>query len=139
MVTHSSFLTRGLWTAASGKHIHVLITTERRNTYTTIPIQFDNPLNPSSVTLYSTNTRGQWRTQRSLLNRVKPSPPNSKDQLAMILKGTHEGHIYKTVNVSRKNKTATFKADGREWEVEFDNLCVVEDHSSNGCNCEKVN
>ena len=57
-------------------------------------------------------------------------PQNSNDQLAMILKGTHKGHIYKTVNISRKNKTATFKADGREWEVVFDNLCIVEDHTN---------
>ena len=66
-------------------------------------------------------------------------PPNGKDQLAMILKGTHEGHIYKTINISHTNKTATFKADGREWEVEFDKLCIVEDHSSDGCNCKNVN
>lgn len=105
----------------------------------TIRIQFDNPLNLSSMTLYSTNTRGQWKSQCSLLNAVKPSPPNSKDQLMMILKGTHKGHVYKTIKVSRKNRTATFKADGREWEEGFDNLCVVEDHRTSGCNWEKAN
>ena len=30
--------------------------------------------------------------------------------------------LTKAINISHKNKTATFKVDGREWEVEFDNL-----------------
>lgn len=133
----SSFLTRGIWTAASEKHIRVLTAIDKRNAYTTIPIQFDNPLNPSSVFLYFTNTRGQWKREHKLLDTVTPSPPNTKDQHAMILKGTHEGRVYKTLKVSRKNKTATFKVDGTEWEEKFEDLCVVEDHRNNGCDCER--
>ena len=91
--------------AASGKHVRV-VTADLRNGYTTIPIQFDNPLNPSSVLLYFTNSRGQWKKEYVSLAKSSPSPPNAKDQLAMILNG-----VYKAVKVSRKTKTASFNLD----------------------------
>ena len=134
----SSFLTRGIWSAASGKHIRVITGAEKRNGFTTIPIQFDNPLHPSSVLLYFTNAHGQWKKDYIPLATVSPSPPNSKGQLVMILKGTHEGRIYKTVAVSRKHKTASFNSDGKRWEEKAGDLCVVDDHKSSGCNCEKA-
>ena len=69
----SSFLTCGTCLAASGKHIHVSMTIDNRNACTTIPVQFDNALNPSSILLYFMNTRGQWKREYKLLDQVKPS------------------------------------------------------------------
>ena len=134
----SSFLTRGIWTAASGKHIRVVTGADKRNGFTTVPIQFDNPLSPSSVLLYFTNSRGQWKKEYVSLAKSSPSPPNAKDQLAMILNGVHGGRVCKTVKVSRKAKTASFHLDGSNWEEKWGDLCMVEDHRSSGCNCEKA-
>lgn len=130
----NSFLIRGTCSAASGKHIHVLMTIDQRNAFTTIPVQFDNALNLSSILLYFTNTSGQWKWEYKLLDQVKPSGPDKKGQ---VLNSTYVGCIYQTFKVSRKNRTATFRVDGREWEEQSDNLCVVEDHKLRGCECEK--
>lgn len=136
-IQSSSFLTRGTCSAASGKHIRVSMTIDNRNAFTTIPVQFDNALNPSSVLLYFTNTRGQWKREYKLLEQIKPSGPDRKGQHALVLDGTHVGRIYQALKVSRKDKTATFRVDGREWVEQSDNLCVVEDHKLSGCECEK--
>ena len=136
-IQSSSFLTRGTCSAASGKHIRVSMTIDNRNTFTTIPVQFDNALNPSSVLLYFTNTRGQWKREYKLLDQVKPSGPDRKGQHALVLDSTHVGRIYQAFKVSRKNRTATFRVDGREWVEQSDNLCVVEDHKLSGCECKK--
>ena len=133
----NSFLIRGTCLAALGKHICVLMTIDQRNTFTMIPVQFDNVLNPSSILLYFINTCGQWKRECKLLDQVKPSGPDKKGQHALVLNGTHIGCIYQTFKVSCKNRTATFQVDGREWEEQSDNLCVVEDHKLCGCECEK--
>ena len=137
-VVISSFLTRGIWSAASEKHIRVLVKTDRRNGYTTIPIQFNNPLNPLTVLLYFTNSKGQWKQEYISLDKLDPSPPNGKGQLVMMLDGVHEGHIHKAITVSRKHWTATFESDGERWEENYVNLCMVEDHQSSACKCENA-
>ena len=138
MVVLSSFLTRGIWSAAAEKHIRVLVKEDRRNGFTTIPIQFDTPLNPSTVLLYFTNSKGQWKQEHVSLDKLDPSPPNAKGQLVMILNGLHEGHIYKAVTVSRKHQTVIFESDGEKWEENYVNLCMVEDHQGSGCMCRNT-
>ena len=134
----SSFLTRGIWTAVSGKHICVVTGADKRNGFTTVPIRFDNPLSPSSVLLYFTNSQGQWKKEYVSLAKSSPSTPNTKDQLAIILNGVHGGCVYKTVKVSRKAKTASCHLDGSNCEEKWGDLCMVKDHRSSSCNCEKA-
>ena len=134
----SSFLTCGIWSAASEKHIHILVITDRCNGYTTVPIQFDSPLIPLTILLYFTNSKGQWKQEYISLDKLDPSPPNGKGQLVMMLNGVHEGHIHKAITVSRKHQTTTFESDGERWEENYVNLCMVEDHQSSACNCENA-
>ena len=138
IVVMSSFLTCGIWSAASEKHIRILVKTDRRNGYTTVPIQFDNPLNPSTVLLYLTNSKGQWKQEYISLDKLDPSPLNGKGQLVMVLNGVHEGHIYKAITVSRKHQTAIFESDGERWEENYVNLCMVEEHQVSACKCENA-
>lgn len=133
-----SFLTCGIWSAASGKHIRVITGADKRYGYTTTPIQFDNPLRPSTVLLYFTDAHGRWKKGHRPLRDLSPSPPNKKNQSAMILTGSHEGSIYQTVRVARKQQTALFESDGLKWDEKLEDLCVVDDHNSRGCDCEKA-
>ena len=134
----SSFLTCGIWSAASEKHIHILVITDRCNGYTTVPIQFDSPLIPLTILLYFTNSKGQWKQEYISLDKLDPSPLNGKGQLVMVLNGVHEGHIYKAIMVSRKYQTTIFESDGERWEENYVNLCMVEEHQVSACKCENA-
>lgn len=134
----TSFLTRGIWSAASDMHIRVVMGADKRNGYTTIPVQFDDPLRPSTVLLYFTDSRGRWKQESRPLRHVSPSPPKKKGESLMILRGIHEGHVYQTVQVSRNLKIAHFNLEGQNWQEAFEDLCVVEDHMISGCACQKV-
>ena len=136
MTSPSSFLTRGIWGAASEKHIRVITGAANRNGFTTIPIKFDNALHLSSVLIYGTNSKGQYRMEHLPLGNLRPSPPDRKGQLAMILHGAHEGRIHQAITVSRKHKIATFVLDGKKWEEKLEDLCMVDDHKTSGCRCE---
>ena len=139
MASPSLFLTRRIWSAASEKHIHVITGAANCNGFTTIPIEFDNALHPSSILIYGTNSNGQYRKEHLPLGDLRSSPPDCKDQLVMILRSTHQGCIFQATAVSRKYKTATVVLDGKKWEEKWEDLCMVDDHKPSRCLCEKGN
>ena len=136
-----SFLTSEVCTSLTTYHICTLLgpgfSHGNRLGYTTIPMVFDDTIQPSKVLIYYADNKGRWVKQYHLLSELKPtSPPTAKKEV-IVLDGTHKGHIATIHKLKKSEHMAVFKADGVECQEPLSNVCLLAPHFSIGCDCER--
>jgi len=93
----SCFLIDPLWKGIHGKHIRVGLGPTfgggNRIGYTKIPLQFDNPLRPSQVSMYWTDNKSKWQRGSLSLRDLAPARPTKKNVFVVVLDGELKGQV----------------------------------------------
>lgn len=136
-----SFLINGVCASLTTHHIRTSLGPAfahgNRQGYTTIPMVFDDTLQPSKIMLYYTDNKGRWVKQYRLLSELKPASPLTAKKEVIVLDGTHKGRIVIVHKIKKSEQMAVFKADGTEWQEPLSNVCLLAPHFSIGCDCER--
>ena len=92
-----SFLTSEVCTSLTTYHICTLLGLAfahgNRQGYTTIPMVFNDTIQPSKILLYYTDNKGRLVKQYRLLSELKPTSLSTVKREVIVLDGTHKGCI----------------------------------------------
>jgi hypothetical protein len=136
------FLVDPLWKGILGKHVRVALGPSfgggNRIGYTKIPLEFNNPLHPSQVSMYWTDNKGKW--QQGLLNfkGLTPARPTKRNVAVVLLNGTLKGQVLKVDKVMKAEKSVLLITSSNHRKELIENVCVIEDHLQIGCTCSRL-